>query len=282
MQTFTDQLNTQIYIPTLPQRIISLVPSQTELLYHLGLKDEVVGITKFCIHPTQWHKNKTRIGGTKNINIEKAKALKPTLIIANKEENVKEQIEALQQIAPVWVSDIYDLPSALQMIKMVGDLTDKSKQSLVISQQIQQAFNQLSTFFLPTNNNQPSTNHQLPTTNYQPSTAYLIWQNPFMVAGGNTFINDMLQRCGFINVFACNERYPQITLHQLSSTNPQLIFLSSEPYPFKQKHMEELKRLIPNAQILLVDGEMFSWYGSRLLQAPTYFQKLIEICKQII
>jgi ABC-type Fe3+-hydroxamate transport system substrate-binding protein len=244
------QLNNQLHssakFPSHSKRIISLVPSQTELLYHLGLEDEVVGITKFCVHPTQWHKNKTRVGGTKNVNIEKVKALQPTLIIANKEENVKEQVEALQQIAPIYV------------------LTNKRNEALQLCQQIQDGFN------------------QLPTNHHQLTTAYLIWQNPIMVAGGNTFITDMLQHCGFTNVFANQQRYPQITIDEINAANPQFIFLSSEPYPFKQKHIDELQTQIPKATILLVDGEMFSWYGSRLLQATNYFKQLIASCRQLI
>ena len=103
MYDFTDKLNRSITLFDKPLRIISLVPSQTELLYDLGLDEEVVGITKFCVHPDVWYRTKTRIGGTKTVNIEKVKSLSPTLIIANKEENTKSDIEALEKIAPVWI-----------------------------------------------------------------------------------------------------------------------------------------------------------------------------------
>ncbi|QEC69567.1 ABC transporter substrate-binding protein [Panacibacter ginsenosidivorans] len=259
MFEMVDHLQRKVKLTNYPlKRIISLVPSQTELLHDLGLEGEVIGITKFCVHPQSWFRNKTRIGGTKNVNIEKVKSLEPDLIIANKEENVKEQIEELEKIAPVWVSDIYNLEDAIDMIESIGVLIDRSQQSKQISQNIQQQFQKLQ-----------AENFQLPT-------AYLIWRNPYMTIGGDTFINDMLKRCGLQNVFEKEQRYPEITLQQLKEHSVQLILLSSEPYPFKEKHVEEIKAVLPAAKILMVDGEMFSWYGSRLLYVVQYFKELIN------
>jgi len=246
-----------------PVRIVSLVPSQTELLYYLGLEKEVVGITKFCVHPKQWFNSKTRVGGTKAVHIDAIKALNPQLIIANKEENVKEQVEALAGIAPVWISDVNDLTGALDMIKRVGELVDKNRTAIELVNQIQQGFESLAY------TNELS-NQSAPTLNV----AYLIWREPYMTIGGDTFISDMLKRCGFRNVFEGQQRYPSIQLEQLNSLNCRTIFLSSEPYPFKQQHAEEIKKVLPNANIVFVDGEMFSWYGSRLLLAVQYFKEL--------
>jgi ABC-type Fe3+-hydroxamate transport system substrate-binding protein len=274
MPTFTDQMGNSIVIENAPQRIISLVPSQTELLYNLGLDAEVIGITKFCVHPDYWYRTKQRVGGTKTVDIEKVKALQPSLVIANKEENVKEQIEALQQIAPVWISDINDLDGALNMIVSIGDLVNKKQEAINIVEKIKAAFAQLTT-----NVNDLSSSQTLKTIRPLRS-AYLIWRNPYMAAGGDTFINDMVMHCGFYNIFSDQLRYPEITIDQLSSINCQLLLLSSEPYPFKQKHIDELQVHLPNTTIVLVDGEMFSWYGSRLVLAATYFKdlqlKLIE------
>ncbi|CAN5673725.1 helical backbone metal receptor [soil metagenome] len=254
-----DQLRRKIALPNYPpKRIISLVPSQTELLYDLGLEEEVIGITKFCVHPQNWFRNKTRVGGTKNVDIEKVKALQPDLILANKEENVKEQIEELEKIAPVWISDVNDLDDALDMINSIGLITDRNQQSKVISQNIQNQF------------------QQLQTGNSKLQTAYLIWRNPYMTIGGDTFINNMLKRCGLWNVFEPQQRYPEINLEQLKERNVQLILLSSEPYPFKEKHIEEIRTVLHDAKILMVDGEIFSWYGSRLLYAAHYFKELMN------
>jgi ABC-type Fe3+-hydroxamate transport system substrate-binding protein len=265
MSIFTDQLGNTIELNTNPKRIISLVPSQTELLYDLGLDEEVIGITKFCIHPDHWFRNKQRVGGTKNVNIEKVSALQPDLIIANKEENVKEQIEALQQIAPVWVSDVNNLDDALNMICSIGEMAGKTAKAKGIIANIQKEFLQLSTL-----------DYQLSTIHSTLSTAYLIWKDPYMTIGSDTFINDILQRCGFRNIFEKQQRYPEINIEQLQKANCELLLLSSEPYPFDQKHIDEIKQQLPDTKIILVDGEMFSWYGSRLQFAPAYFQKLIQ------
>ncbi len=233
------------------------MPSQTELLFDLGLDGEVVGITKFCIHPKEKVVQKEKVGGTKNLNIEKIIALKPTLIIANKEENEKEQIEELAKHFPVWISDVIDLHSALEMITAVGKMTGREKVAEELNQKITENF---SAPFAPLR---------------LKKVAYFIWQNPMMVAGNKTFINDMMQRCGFKNCFQnLKGHYPEISLAQLQQANPEVILLSSEPFPFKEKHIEAFSKICPQAKIMLVDGELFSWYGSRLLHAPSYFQKL--------
>jgi len=257
MPIFHDQLHHEIHLPSIPKRIISVVPSQTELLFYLGLDKAVIGITKFCIHPADKFKQTTKIGGTKQLNIKLIKELKPDLLIANKEENERSQIEELMTICPVWISDISNLDEALDMIKGVGQLVNREAEATVLTGLISQRFAQL---------NIPSQNLKV---------AYLIWRKPYMVAGQHTFINDMLQRCGLTNVFE-QDRYPEVPNEMLIEAKPDMVFLSSEPYPFKQKHIDEFKVLLPNAKVILVDGEMFSWYGSRLLEAPGYFEKVIE------
>jgi ABC-type Fe3+-hydroxamate transport system substrate-binding protein len=258
---FCQALNKTVHYKQYPKRIISLVPSQTELLYDLDLEEEVVGITKFCIHPNSWFRNKQRIGGTKNINLEKIKALQPDLIIANKEENVKEQTEALDAFAPVYVTDVNNLSDALDMITTIGLLTGKQEKAVKLRNEIKLRF------------------EQLPTTNHQLQTAYLIWRNPYISVGRDTFIHDMLSKCGLINVFEQETRYPTITLEALIAAQPAIVLLSSEPYPFKEQHIEALQQALPNARFYLVDGEMFSWYGSRLLHAPAYFTNLVQQLK---
>lgn len=249
MLFFTDQLQREIAIPAVPKRIVSLVPSQTELLYDLGLENELIGITKFCVHPPHWFRNKQRIGGTKNIAIEKILSLQPDLVIANKEENVKEQIDLLAAQVPVWISDINNLKQALEMITTVGELTSKSEEAKNITQKIEAGFAQLQ-------------QHQK-----KLRTAYLIWKDPYMTVGSDTFIQDMLLRNGFENIFGHQQRYPVVTINDLKEQHCQLLLLSSEPYPFQQKHLTELQQQLPKTKIVLADGEMFSWYGSRLIQA---------------
>jgi ABC-type Fe3+-hydroxamate transport system substrate-binding protein len=227
------------------------------LLYDLGLDEEVVGITKFCVHPESWFRTKERVGGTKNLNIEKIRELNPDLIIANKEENEREQIEELAKEFPVWISDIQNIPQALQMVQVVGQLTGTEGKANQLVDEIVVGF---------TNLHKANTPKRI---------AYFIWYNPWMTVGGDTFISNMIQTIGLQNVMKDQSRYPEIDLEQLQAYNPELVLLSSEPYPFKEKHIEEIKAVLPDADVKLVDGEMFSWYGSRLKEAVGYFDKLI-------
>jgi iron complex transport system substrate-binding protein len=254
---YIDQMLQTILLDQVPKRIVSLVPSQTEYLHDLGLEDNIVGITKFCIHPSKWQKSKAIIGGTKNISIEKVRNLKPDLIIGNKEENSKEDIELLKSIAPVWMSDIYTLEDGIEMMRMLGEITGKENEALNITSKVYQQFTELISLF------QTKRGHVL----------YLIWDKPVIGVGANTFIDDVLKKSGFLNVLENQERYP--ILDELNHLNPTHIFLSSEPFPFKEKHIRKYQDIFPNAKIQLVDGEIFSWYGSRLLKSVLYLKHIV-------
>lgn len=254
---FVDQLNNSIKLSNYPKRIVSLVPSQSELLWDLGLKDELVGITKFCIHPAEMFNSVTRVGGTKALDIEKIRSLHPDLIIGNKEENEKSQIELLSKEFNVWMSDINNLSEAIQAIELIGHLTHKEEKAQMIVQDIKRSFETL-----------PQVNK---------SVLYFIWKNPYMAVGKNTFIGDLLYRLGLKNALQdAKLRYPELSIDEIKNLNPEFIFLSSEPYPFQEKHVKELQELVPNTQIILVDGEMFSWYGSRLQYSAQYFSTLLS------
>ena len=262
-KNLTDQIGRLVTFPYSPKRIISLVPSQTELLYDLGLTDEVVGQTLFCIHPVAMREAKPLVGGTKNVKIDRVHALNPDLIIANKEENDKAQIEELMDKYPVWVSDIKTLDDAIQMVKQVGLLVNKSVEADAIATFIYDSFN---TFKSVTTN--PIKGK---------SVLYLIWRKPWMCAGNDNFINEMISSMGLINSTTEKMgRYPELSNQDIAVLNPDFIFLSSEPYPFKEKHMDELQQICPQSKIILVDGELFSWYGSRLQYSVKYFNKLIS------
>lgn len=253
-----DQMGRCVEVPLSPRRIISLVPSQTELLAHLGLEQEVVGITKFCVHPERWYRSKPKVGGTKQLRMEVVERLKPDLIIGNKEENEKSMIEALSQRYPVWMSDIRSINDALDMIGRVGSLVNKQEEAESLKKAITGRWHTVRDIAAA-----------LPFRRV----LYLIWRKPYMAAGKSTFIDEVLRFLGFENM-CTQERYPlvEFPVHTASAW----VFLSSEPYPFKEKHIEEIQQLYPKAKVLVVDGEMFSWYGSRMLQAPTYFECLLE------
>ncbi len=241
-----------------PRRIVSLVPSQTELLYDLGLNDEVVGITKFCVHPDAWFRTKKRVGGTKTVHIDIVKELQPDLIIANKEENTRAQIEELSALYPTWVSNIQTIDEGLTMIREVGMLVGKEKRANSLAEQIKNGF---------------ATLRQA--QGDKTRVAYFIWRKPWMCAGGDTFISDMISQMGWTNVLADKMRYPEIKLEELKDKAIDIVLLSSEPYPFKDTHIAEIKAALPYAEVKLVDGEMMSWYGSRMALSVNYMKGLI-------
>ncbi len=255
MAYYKDQTQFQISLKGIPKRIISLVPSQTELLHYLGLEEEVIGITKFCIHPRQWFQSKERVGGTKKLNIEKIRQLRPDLILGNKEENAKDQIEALRKEFPVWLSDINNLQESYDMISSVGTLTNREENATRLIQDIISR----------------STNNSIK----DKRVLYFIWNKPMMTAGKETFIDSMLSEAGFMNALSVS-RYPEISENEVQELHPDYIFLSSEPFPFKEKHRIEYQSRFSNAKVILVDGELFSWYGCRLLKSFDYFRKLNE------
>jgi len=228
-------------------RILSTVPSITELLFELGLETEVVGITKFCIHPRSWFESKPRIGGTKNLNLSKIKSLNPTLLICNKEENVKEQIDEISTYCKVLVTDIKTFQDNIELIEQLGELCDKRMTAIRLMSELKAAKESI-------------------TRCNNLRTAYLIWKAPYMTVGRDTYIHDMMQHCGLINVFTNKTRYPTTSIEELDNLDLDLLLLSSEPYPFKDVHISELNQLLPNIKIHLVDGEVFSWYGTRLIK----------------
>jgi ABC-type Fe3+-hydroxamate transport system substrate-binding protein len=251
----TDQTGKNIAIGEQPKRIVSCVPSQTELLFDLGIGESIAGITKFCVHPKDARRTKVVVGGTKNLHLEKIAALNPDFILANKEENEQSNIEWLADRFPTYISDIRTLDHALNMIKDVGAITGRIKHAHEISASISFLFQGIASHMT------------------KPTVAYIIWKNPWMTVNRDTFIHDLLTRVGLTNVFAdrMDSRYPIITLDDLKESKPSFLFLSSEPYPFRHKDTMQLKSQFPLSNIITVDGEMFSWYGSRLSRFNTDF-----------
>lgn len=255
-----DQLNRTHNFKLPPQRIVSLVPSQTELLVDLGLGDQIVGVTKFCVHPTSLRKEKVIVGGTKSVSIEKIKALSPDIIICNKEENTKEIVESLEPIAPVWISDILTMQDVFNLIESIGEIFAISDKAFTLNQKLKQTHTNFITWSLQ----QPSK-----------KVAYLIWKNPYMIAGNQTFINTLLTQNNFKNIGEeLPGRYPEVSL-ELLRDDVDIILLATEPYPFKEIDCTELKSQL-NKNVILVDGEYFSWYGSRLLDAYSYFKSILR------
>lgn len=256
---YKDQMGRQLQFSKVPVRIVSLVPSQTELLVDLGLRDHIVGLTKFCVHPVGFMKEKTVVGGTKQLHIDRVKELQPDIILCNKEENTEQIVKDMEATAPVHVSDIKNLEDALSLIRMYGTIFQVKGRADNIISTIQKKYIDFSEAY-----------KSIP---YK-KVAYFIWRAPWMVAGQDTFITYLLNECRFKNVFEDKEgRYPEVQLEEL--TDVDYVFLSSEPFPFAEKHIEEV---IPytKAKVILVDGEYFSWYGSRLIGAFDYFTDVLN------
>lgn len=251
---YQDQIGNRITLDQTPGRVVSVVPSQTEFLVDLGLRDQLAGVTKFCVHPRSIRKQTAVVGGTKKLHVDKILKLAPDLVIANKEENTPEDIQYLMERVPVYVSDVPNLSKAFEMMRDLGRLMNKQEEATQLVNRIAK---------------------QMPAPKQELKKAlYLIWRKPYMTIGHDTFIHDMMTRAGFENVMANQTRYPMLEPDEIKSLNPRVILLSSEPYPFKGKHLNELAELCPEAEIKLVDGELFSWYGSRLLYTGEYFKAL--------
>lgn len=262
LMQITDQLGRTLIFTQSPITVVSTVPSITEFLCDLGLEEKIIGITKFCIYPESVFRSKERIGGTKTLKVDRILELAPDLIIANKEENTKDQIEELAEHLNIYVSDVFDIQTNEEMMDAIAKIFDKAKEVKVLKEQI--------------NNNQNLLlNYKFPLL----KAMYIIWQNPIMSVGGDTFIHYMMETAGFQNVLHKNKRYPSLKAEQLRAYKPDILLLSSEPFPFSEKHIQFFRDLLPNTKIELVDGSFFSWYGSRVARAFEYFISLRKSIK---
>jgi iron complex transport system substrate-binding protein len=249
-------MNNSILLSSSPKRIVSLVPSITELLVDLGLEKNIVGITKFCIEPSYLKTQCKIIGGTKKINIDLIKSLNPDIIIANKEENIENDVLEMMNFSNVWISDIKTLNDNLHLISELGKIFNRINEANEIIIETKKCFNNLNNIKLK-----------------DKEVLYLIWKKPYMSVGKDTFIHDILSQIGLKNCI--NEfRYPIIDLKNFEKVD--YVFLSSEPYPFSTKEMNDFQNIFPYSKIVLVDGSYFSWYGSRISKSKEYFEKLIS------
>jgi ABC-type Fe3+-hydroxamate transport system substrate-binding protein len=256
-RTLCDDLGRSLCLPAFPQRIVSLCPSITETLYALGAGGRVAGRTRFCIHPAGAVSAALRVGGTKDLRYERLARLQPDLIIAEKEENTPEMVARLAESYPVWVFDVLDFASALAMIRRLGELLALESAAEALLARIGLAWEGLPSL-APLR------------------VAYLIWKDPWMAAGRDTYIQSVLHRLGAENVLLTRpERYPAFRLDELAALAPEQIWLSSEPFPFGLREQEMLQDRFPWAEVRLVDGEMFSWYGARMEQAAVYFRSAL-------
>lgn len=253
-----DHLGREVFLPDPPQRVISLCPSQTETLVDMGLGSRLVGRTRFCIHPKAQLSKVARVGGTKEVDVDRIRALAPDLIIGEKEENTPEMIAELERICPVYVTDVRDIDSAIRMVLDLGTIVGLKEAAEGIATRVTASLAGIKPLPNPL------------------SCLYMIWKNPWMAAGADTFIDSMLKKCGFNNLaLGLSGRYPVLDEEVFQQKKPEIVLLSSEPFPFKESHIADLQNILPQSRIVLVDGEMFSWYGSHLVGVENYLNLLL-------
>ncbi|HEX7122111.1 MAG TPA: cobalamin-binding protein [Gemmatimonadaceae bacterium] len=246
-------------------RLVSLCPSLTELLFDLGVGGQVVGRTRFCIHPADGVRDVERVGGTKNPKIARIIELEPDLVLMNEEENRIEDAQALQAAGlRVHASMPRTADDTAAMVRSIAAAVGRDAEGERIARDIEARADRVR-----------RAHEGKPPVRY----AYLIWREPWMVVNDDTFIAALLALPGGRNVFGDRaERYPTIMPDELVAADPELVFLSSEPFPFKEKHVEELTSLtgLPRERFRLVDGELLSWHGSRTPRGIDYAEQVIR------
>jgi iron complex transport system substrate-binding protein len=250
-------------------RVVSLCPSLTELVFDLGRGDTLVGRTKFCVHPADRVAAVPSVGGTKNPKIDRIVALAPDLVLLNEEENRREDAEALRAAGiACHVSFPRSVLDTAAMVRSIGAAIDAADAAESIATDIKRRHARVRAAAMA------RARAGGPPVRW----AYLIWRKPWMTVNGDTFVSAMLDQAGGVNVFASREsRYPTVEPEELAAADPGLVLLSSEPFPFKEHHADELATLtgLPRERFRLVDGELLSWHGSRTAAGIDYAESLL-------
>jgi ABC-type Fe3+-hydroxamate transport system substrate-binding protein len=266
-----DALGRSLTIGRRPERIISLVPSLTEALFAFGLEQEIMGVTRFCVEPRRGVAGKTRVGGTKAVDIAKIKALEADLVIASAEENSPaDMAQLIDHGCPVFVTMAASVQSAIDLLRQLATITgttvaarpiiEGAKEALAFVQAAAAGLERLRVF-CP------------------------IWRNPYMTCSRATYMADVIAVCGGRNVFDERpERYPKVELAEMAALDPQVILLPSEPYRFTKRHKADFRAFaevtaVQNGHIFLIDGRMLTWYGPRIARSLSEVKRLIDIAR---
>jgi len=248
-------------------RVVSLCPSLTELVFDLGLGGALVGRTKFCVHPAGLVDAVEKVGGTKNPKIARIVELAPDLVLLNEEENRLEDAEALRASGIACHTSMpRTIAETADMVRSIGAALGKPNDASVIANEIETRAADVATHAA---SREP--------VRY----AYLIWREPWMTVNNDTFVHALLANAGGVNVFGdMSERYPTITLEQLRTAAPDAVLLSTEPFPFAERHIAEITArtggAIPRERIVIVDGELLSWHGSRTPHGIVYAGETLD------
>lgn len=242
-----------------PRRIVSLVPSTTETLCALGLGQALVGVTVYCREPRPVVAGKTRVGGEKDPDLDRIRALAPDLVVANIEENRREDVAALRAAGiPVWVTYPRTVLDGIAMVRELGQVTGTEARAAEIAGELERLYREAA---------------EAAAARPPVAVFYPIWREPWMTINRDTYVHDLLQVCGGRNVFADHpERYPRITLDEVAARRPEVILLPDEPFRFRRAHLRDFApyREVPAVaagRIRLVDGKPFSWHGPRIADA---------------
>jgi len=269
--TFVDALGRSLTVRKRPERIVSLVPSITEALFAFGLKREIVGVTRFCVEPRKGVAGKTRVGGTKTLDVAKIKGLNPDLVIASAEENSPEDlVQLIDYGCPVFVTLPTGVQSAIDLLRQLATMTGTTAAAKPIIQEAKEALGSVTA----------------DTANRERVRVFCpIWRNPYMTCGRNTYMDDVITVCGGRNIFGGRqESYPQLELAEMAALDPQVILLPSEPYRFTKGHKADFKAFaqvtaVKNGHIFLIDGWLLTWYGPRIAQSLTEVKRLLDIAR---
>jgi ABC-type Fe3+-hydroxamate transport system substrate-binding protein len=265
----TDASGVVVQLPAAPRRIVSLIPSITEILFALGLGDAVVGCTVYCSQPPEGVATKTRIGGEKNPKLDLIRDLRPDLVVANVEENVKSHVDTLRGWGiPVYVTYPRTVAAGIRLIRELGQLTGTAEQGAEMTAALEARFAE-------TRARQAG---RAPARVFCP-----IWRNPYMTINGDTYMHDMLASCGGANVFGgLPQRYPQVDVADVARERPDVILLPDEPFRFRRAHVADFAAhpeipAIRDGRVHLIDGKLLSWYGPRIAQALAELPALLTI-----
>ncbi|MGI9037665.1 MAG: helical backbone metal receptor [Gemmatimonadota bacterium] len=246
-------------------RIVSLCPSLTELVFDLGLGDDLVGRTKFCVHPADRVGDVEKVGGTKNPKVERIVELAPDLVLLNEEENRIEDAEALRAAGlRCHTSMPMTVDATAAMVRSIGAAVDRTDAAEDIAADIERRAGRV---------------REAAAGRAPVRFAYLIWRDPIMAVSDDTFVSALLEMAGGVNVLAgAGERYPTIASEALGAADPDIVLLSSEPFPFREEHRDELVAAtgLPAERFRFADGELLSWHGSRTPAGIDYAEKVVR------
>jgi ABC-type Fe3+-hydroxamate transport system substrate-binding protein len=279
-RTCVDALGRAVQIPHAPQRLVSLVPSITEVLFSFGRGQQVVGITDYCTEPATAVATKTKIGGTKNPDIATILALRPELVFTVAEENRRQDVEQLAAAGvPVYVCAPHTVRDGIDLLWRVADLLDCRSEVMGQMQAIEQDYTETVALVA---------RHQ------RVRVFCPIWKDPYMTINADTYVHDVLRVCGGDNIFAQRQRrfplaadlgqqpegtgerytkrdrrYPRITLEEMAALRPEVVLLPDEPYVFSEADVADFTLFpevpaVRDGRIFLIDGKMVSWYGPRI------------------